>query len=98
MRHFDIRFAPGYIETVAMLREERTPRYVNSLTLPMVRLCVGVCGGAREITESWEFGGVGRSLRHLGSPFRGGRLGRSEEEREGGGLLNTERSCHMGKT
>ena len=37
IRDFDLNFAPGYLENVEMLFGEKTPRYANSLTLPMAR-------------------------------------------------------------
>lgn len=39
-KHFDLTFAPGYHETVPMIdlgTTEKTPLYLSSLTLPMVR-------------------------------------------------------------
>lgn len=36
IRDFDLHFAPGYLESVEMVACEDTPRYANSLTLPMV--------------------------------------------------------------
>jgi hypothetical protein len=40
-RDFDLKFAPGYLENVEMVQlstGEQTPRYKNSITLPMVLL------------------------------------------------------------
>ncbi|KAL8276743.1 hypothetical protein RQP46_010852 [Phenoliferia psychrophenolica] len=34
---FDLKLAPGYLDAVEMVRGEPTPRYANSLTLPMIR-------------------------------------------------------------
>ncbi|SCZ87604.1 BZ3500_MvSof-1268-A1-R1_Chr2-2g05070 [Microbotryum saponariae] len=35
LRGFDVDFAPGYLDKVAMIENERTPMYKTSLTLPM---------------------------------------------------------------
>lgn len=35
LKEFDFEFAPGYLETVEMMKTEQTPRYRPSLTLPM---------------------------------------------------------------
>ena len=37
IKDFDLTFAPGYLENVEMLDCAPTPRYQDSLTLPMVR-------------------------------------------------------------
>lgn len=39
-RHFELSFAPGYLEETEMVDVggRKTPRYANSLTLPMVSL------------------------------------------------------------
>lgn len=36
IRDFDLCLAPSYLATVEMVDCEQTPRYANSLTLPMV--------------------------------------------------------------
>lgn len=36
VRDFDLSIAPGYLESVEMLSFEKTPRYRDTLTLPMV--------------------------------------------------------------
>jgi hypothetical protein len=44
-KEFDLTFAPGYHETVPMIdlgTKEKTPLYLSSLTLPMVRLSLSL--------------------------------------------------------
>lgn len=36
LRDYNIQFATGYLENVEMVQGEKTPRYVDSITLPMV--------------------------------------------------------------
>lgn len=38
LQHFDFEFAPGYLESVPKIAlDEATPKYANSLTLPMAQ-------------------------------------------------------------